>query len=96
MQIDYYNSTSQEWEFDKSVVNETTPRTINSGNVLGLDTIFNAQNVNTSSFSHGNGTYHVYAAFRDPDGNLLRRLGDSEFQENEYIEAWYPFTVTYD
>ena len=67
------------------------------GSVLGLDTIFNAQNVNTSSFSHGNGTYRVYAVFRDPDGNILRASGPAEGQsEIEFIEAWYPFTVAYD
>ncbi len=48
-------------------MNETTPRTINSGSQLALDTIFNGK-IRASNLQHGTGTYRVYAAFRDPEG----------------------------
>ena len=95
MQIEYYNTSSSTWVVEQVVVNETTPRVINVGGVLGLDTIFNAQSVNTSSFQNGNGTYRVYAAFRDPDGNVLKSDGGSG-SAVVYLKAWYEFTVTFD
>jgi len=55
--------------------------------VLALDTIFNGL-VNTSNLSEfGDGTYRVYAAFRDPDGDVL--VCDDE----TVLEAWYEFEV---
>jgi len=87
MTVDFYNETLEEWYVDVVVVNDTIPRVINSGEQLGLDTIFNPESVNTSSFSNGNGTYRVYAAFRDPDGDVL--VCDDE----SLLEAWWEFTV---
>jgi hypothetical protein len=89
MQIEFYNSTNSTWILEQEVVNETTPRTINASDVLALDTIFNAQNVSTSSFSNGNGTYRVYAAFRDSDDDIL--VTDDETE----LKASYEFTVTF-
>jgi hypothetical protein len=44
--------------------------------------------VSTSDLSgYGNGTYRVYACFRDPDGNVLVCDDDS------LMEATYEFTV---
>jgi hypothetical protein len=88
MQIEYYNTTNSTWILELEVVNETTPRTINISDVLALDTIFNAQNVSTSSFTNGDGTYRVYAAFRDPDGDVL--ICDDE----SLLEASYQFTIS--
>ena len=88
MQIEFYNTTNSTWIFEQIVVNETTPRTINISDVLGLDTIFNAQNVSTSSFTIGDGTYRIYAAFRNPDGDVL--VCDDE----SLLEASYQFTVS--
>jgi hypothetical protein len=89
MQVQYYNGTSEEWVIADNTVNETNPRTINDGEQLALDNIFNGL-VDTSDLSdYGNGTYRVYAAFRDPNGNIL--IGDDEAE----MVATYEFTVTF-
>ena len=93
IQVQYYNTSSSTWVVADDTINESSPRTINDtsgpvgSNVLGLDTIFNQENVNTSSFSNGDGTYRVYAAFRDPDGDVLICNDES------LLEAWYEFEV---
>ncbi len=87
MQVQYYNETTENWFVDNDTVNETTPRIINSSNQLGLDTIFNGQ-VRASDLTHGTGTYRVYAAFRDPEGNILRTNDDAD------LEAWWQFSKT--
>jgi hypothetical protein len=89
MQVQYYNASSREWVVDNDTVNETTPRTIVSGQQLALDTIFNNL-VNTDDLTHGDGLYRVYAAFRDPDGDVLVCDDDS------LLEATYEFTVTFE
>ena len=70
-------------------MNETSPRTIVSGDVLALDTVFNGQ-VNTDDLFElfGNGTYRVYACFRDSDGDVLVCDDDS------LLEDSYQFTVS--
>jgi hypothetical protein len=72
MQVQYRESDSspEVWKVDHDVVNETTPRTINVGGTLHLDRIFNGV-VRASDLQHGAGCYRVYAAFRDPEGNIL-------------------------
>ncbi len=55
---------------------------------LGLDTIFNGL-VNTWNLSHGNGTYRVYVALRDPDDNVL--IND----DSTKMEAAFNFTVSF-
>ena len=96
MQVQYYNNSS--WVVALDTVNETSPRTMlwedpagNPGqNVFALDSVFNDL-VNTSSLSgFGNGTYRIYVALRDPDGNILVCDDDSE------LVATYEFTVTFD
>jgi len=88
MQIEYYNSTSTSWELDLIVINETSSRVFNASSVLGLDTLFNPQNISTSSLSHGNGTYRVYVCLRDPEYDVL----DIGIEE---LVATYQFTVTF-
>jgi hypothetical protein len=88
IQIEYYNATTSTWILEQVVVNESTPRTINTGSTLGLDTIFNPNDVSTSSFTNGDGTYRVYAAFRDPDGDILVCNDQSLMKES------YQFTVS--
>jgi len=90
MQIEYYNTSSSTWVLEQEVLNETTLRTINGSDVLALDTIFNPYNVSTSSFTNGDGTYRIYVAFRNPDGNIL--VTDNETE----LMATYEFTVTFD
>jgi hypothetical protein len=89
IQVQYYNTSDSTWVVADDTINESTPRTIASSGKLGLDTIFNG-NVNTTYLikSFGTGTYRVYAAFRDPDGDVL--VCDDE----SLLEASYQFTVT--
>ena len=90
IQVQYYNETSQSWVVADDTVNETTPRTINSSEQFGLDTVFNGL-VNTQNLSEfGNGTYRIYAAFRDPDGNILKCDDETE------LVATYEFEITFD
>jgi hypothetical protein len=72
MQIQFYDTVLEDWFLVHERINETTPRTINVGCELGLDTIFNP-GVETQNLlsERGNGTYRVYACFRDPDGDVL-------------------------
>jgi hypothetical protein len=95
MIVEYYNSTSEEWETEMGVIDKSYV-VINSGEKLGLDTLFNPENVNTSSFTHGNGTYRVYAMLQDPNGNILfdGTLGFVEGADD--LKTWYEFTVLYD
>jgi len=89
IQVQYYNTTSENWTVVDDTVNESTPRTINSSDQLGLDTIFNG-NVNTTYLinNFGTGTYRVYAEFRDPDGDVL------VCDDQSLMEDSYQFTVT--
>jgi hypothetical protein len=86
MQVQYNNSGN--WTVNNDTVNETTPRTINISDQLALDTIFNGL-VNTNDLTNGNGTYRVYAAFRDDDGNIL------QCDDDTYLVATWEFTVTF-
>ena len=87
VQIQFYNSTQGKWLLDDDTINETTTRTITSGNQLALDTIFNGH-IRASELTHGTGTYRVYTAFRDPEGNILRTDDDVD------LEAWWQFNKT--
>jgi hypothetical protein len=78
------------WLVDKDTINETSPRTIIhgvTGYPLALDTIFNGH-VRTSDLTHGTGTYRVYTAFRDPEGNILKTNSGVE------LKAWWQFSKT--
>jgi len=86
IQIQFYDSSQGKWLVDQDTINETSPRTINSGNQLALDTIFNGR-VRASNLTHGAGTYRVYVAFRDPSGNVLKTSSGVE------LKAWWQFTV---
>ncbi len=90
IQVQYYDpgkGVAPRWVVDNNTVNETTPRTINSGNQLGLDTVFNGK-IRASNLQHGTGTYRVYAAFRNPDGNILKTNTGVE------VKAWWQFSKT--
>jgi len=96
IQVQYYNTTSSTWVIADDTINETSPRTIYQDDPFGpennlpLDTIFNGL-VNTSNLSsYGNGTYRIYAAFRDLNGNILKCDDDTE------LVATYEFTITFD
>jgi hypothetical protein len=44
--------------------------------------------IRASELTHGPGLYRVYAAFRDPEGNILRTDDDIE------LVSWWEFTKT--
>ena len=87
IQVQFYQEL--EWVVADDTVNENNPRTINSGGVLALDTIFNG-NVNSGDLikDFGAGSYRVYACFRDPDGTVLVCDNDSLMEDS------YQFTVS--
>jgi hypothetical protein len=87
IQIQYYNTSQGNWMVDNDTVNETSPRTINSGSQLGLDSIFNGK-IRASILQHGTGTYRVYTAFRDPNGNILKT------SSGIFLNAWWQFSKT--
>ena len=87
MQVQFYNSSQGLWVANYDVVNDTSPRTINSNGVLGLDTLFNGA-LRASDLFYGNGTYRVYTAFRDPNGNILKTSSGVE------LKAWWQFSKT--
>jgi hypothetical protein len=95
MQVQFYNNGT--WVTADDTINDTSPRIVKwadpggtpSQHILGLDTIFNDK-VNTCNLTgYGNGTYRIYAAFRDSDGNAL--VCDDETE----LIATYEFTVTF-
>ncbi|MDH7506794.1 MAG: PKD domain-containing protein, partial [Candidatus Thermoplasmatota archaeon] len=83
MQVQY--KEGEEWVVDHDTVDEVSPREINVGGQLALDTIFNGL-VNTNDLSHGSGLYRVYAAFRGPVGDVL------VCDDGSLLDAWYEFT----
>ncbi len=87
IQIQFYNTSQAKWIVDNDTINETSPRTITSGSQLGLDTVFNGK-IRASNLQHGAGTYRVYAAFRDPEGNILKTNTEVE------LESWWQFNKT--
>jgi hypothetical protein len=87
MQVQFYNTSQSKWLVDNDTVNETSPRTINSGNQLGLDTIFNGK-IRASNLQHGTSIYRIYTTFRDPDGNILKTNTGGE------LKAWWQFSKT--
>ncbi|HWR63005.1 MAG TPA: M28 family peptidase [Candidatus Thermoplasmatota archaeon] len=87
IQVQFYNTSQVKWLVDNDTINETKARIITSGNQLALDTICSGH-VRASDLTHGIGTYRVYAAFRDPERNILRTNDDVD------LEAWWQFSKT--
>jgi len=85
MQVQY--NDSGEWVVDTTVVNDSL-QVINSSEQLPLDQFFNGE-VNTNDLSYGNGMYRIYAALRDPDGNILQN------DDSTYMKASYEFSVSF-
>jgi hypothetical protein len=90
IQVQFYETSkgvAPRWVVDNDTVNETFTRTINAGQQLPLDTIFNGK-IRASNLQHGTGTYRVYAVFRDLEGNILKTNSGSE------LKAWWQFSKT--
>jgi len=85
--VRYFDQISEQWITLNDPVNDTTPRTINSGKHLALGPIFKGR-VHTKALTNGNGNYRVYAVFGDSDGNVLKCTDDT------YLVAKCEFTVT--
>jgi hypothetical protein len=81
IQVEYNNGT---WELVNKTVDEN--HTINASSHLNLDQLFNGKE-NTSSYNN-TGTYRIYAAFRDPEGNVL------VCNDSTKLEATWEFEVT--
>jgi hypothetical protein len=73
MQVEYFCEQLNEWFVADYTIDEDTPQVISAGNHLALDTIFNGL-VNSSELPC-NGTYRVYIAFRDVNGEVLNCSG---------------------
>ena len=87
IQVQYKGAGQTGWVVDNTTVNETTPRTITAGHYLCLDTIFNGK-IKRTDLKDGSGTYRIYAAFRDPNGNIL--VGS----DLKRLVSSYQFTVS--
>lgn len=83
MQAEYWNGTS--WITDQIVIDDVSPRVLNASGVLGLDTVFNGL-LDTGELHYGDGSYRMYAAFCDPDGEVLV-ANDSK------LESWWTFEL---
>jgi hypothetical protein len=97
MQVQFYNTSNSAWVVADDTINDSSLRTIywnDTGgtpgqHILALDTIFNGL-VNTQDLSElGNGTYRIYAAFRDSEGNILKCNDETE------LLAIYEFEITF-
>jgi hypothetical protein len=92
IQVKYFDDTMEpaSWIVANNTVVEDIARVIGVSEQFGLDTVFN-DIVNTTDLldSYGEGLYRVYAAFRDPDGDVLVCDNDS------MLEATYEFTLAY-
>jgi hypothetical protein len=85
MQVQYYDDFSEQWVLDTEVENQSTRQVVNISEQLGLDQFFNGE-VKAEELTHGAGTYRVYVAFRNPEGNILRTDDDVE------LVSWWEFT----
>ena len=86
IQVQFYR-TGVGWIVDNTTVNETTPQTITADHQFGLDTVFNGT-IKRNDLKEGNGTHRIYAAFRDPEGNIL--VGSDQ----KHLSSSWQFTVS--
>ncbi|RLJ04641.1 MAG: hypothetical protein DRP18_04460, partial [Candidatus Aenigmatarchaeota archaeon] len=84
MKVQRYQSPG--WTDVDTVVNDLetgNPRLINPYNFTLLDTVWNEWNTDR----YENGTYRIYVAFTDPQGNVL------ETSDSSFIQTFYNFTI---
>ena len=81
IQVQFQDPKSGQWMTENDTINETL-QTIVHGQQLGLDTVYNGQ-AKTDDLQHGDGTYRVYTAFRDSEGNILV---DSD--QHQLVSTW--------
>jgi hypothetical protein len=86
IQVQYYHDLFEDWVGANDTIVEDTPRTINAGGYLALDSIFNGI-VNSSKLCYGNGTYRIYVALRDPNDNVLKNNDNSPLENGYSFET---------
>ncbi len=74
MKTQYNNSGT--W-IDEDVVYNSS-HTLTTSNQIKLDTLWNPTNYAASSLDNGNGTYRVWAAITDPNGNILNNTNGTQ------------------
>jgi hypothetical protein len=87
MKTEYWDGAS--WNLEDVVINGTksgTLRNVSVDDLLKLDTIWNAQNYNSSNLSNGDGRYRVYVVLEDGSGNVLSD------EDSNNLEASFNFT----
>jgi hypothetical protein len=89
VQVQFFNTTTQQWVKSCDVYNWTDPDVFKAGQQVALDTIFNGYVDTTSLIAlYGYGMYRVYAALRDQNGHVY--VLDDETK----LEATWNFTIT--
>ena len=89
LKVDYWNSTTLAWEPEFTTIDDDAGRFIQGNfSYIALDQFFNGKYNTSENFTHGDGTYRVYAAVTDPDNNVLQNMDGS------YLEAEYNFTIS--
>ena len=87
IKIQYYNES--EWIDETTIIDDTTTRELNSGDYIALDAVFReGGSFNTSTATHGDGTYRVYVAVTDPSNKILTNLDGNQ------LVATYNFTIS--
>ncbi|MBS3137107.1 hypothetical protein J4232_01615 [Candidatus Woesearchaeota archaeon] len=85
MKVQFFNVSSEQWEEQAIILNETSPRTLYPLHYLQLDPLWNQNAWNTSNNLVG--TYRVYIAATDENNVVLKNKNGSE------IVATYNFTI---
>jgi len=91
MKVQYFDSSSTAWVDDGIVHNSSVAVEVNntpdSGNVIKLDSYFNGRWNVTANASNGDGTYRVFAALTDNNGETLVNV------DGGILNASYNFTI---
>ena len=95
MKVQFYNEAIGEWIDEVILFNDSstgTIRTIRADSYIALDKIWNVKTIyggwNTTTNTHGSGTYRAYVAVTDREGNLVKDKDDN------LIEAYYNFSLS--
>lgn len=88
LKVDYWNNTNSSWENEFITLDDISERFLQGNeSYIALDQFFNGKYNSSENFTHGDGTYRVYAAVTDPNDNVLVNFNGS------LIETSYNFTV---
>jgi len=93
MHVDYFNITSDSWNFLGIVINDTNStslRYFSPGDTGGLDLIWNTIGFNSSIGKDGLNTYRAVVSAVDPNGNMLKD------KNGVNLTASYNFSISLD